>query len=246
MSFPAFFDTNVLYGALINDFILELADRGLFRPLWSKDVMAELSRNMVANGEDPHLVEKRISTMERYFADAMVTGYDDLVSTMTNDEKDRHVVAAAVRGGAEVLVTFNLKDFPADSVEPFDPDWLFDRLAQGARANRREIEREYAPIAREKYRAELVRREREIDARLLTSECIDAIQHYGAAVTLHADIACEFTHQGKAWAVRRADTMLRWMSHGATAVQVRTELAARVARLVFGRSVAEVRTLLEV
>ncbi|MFA4897859.1 MULTISPECIES: PIN domain-containing protein [Microbacterium] len=134
MSFPAFFDTNVLYGALINDFILELADRDLFRPLWSKGVMTELSKNLVANGEDPHLVEKRISTMEHYFADAMVTGYDDLVSTMTNDEKDRHVLAAAVRGGAEVLVTFNLKDFPADSVEPFDlevvhpDDFLLDQL----------------------------------------------------------------------------------------------------------------------
>lgn len=86
MSFPAFFDTNVLYGALINDFILELADRGLFRPLWSKDVLAGLSKNLVANGEDPHLVGKRVATMEHYFADAMVTGYDDLVSTMTNDE----------------------------------------------------------------------------------------------------------------------------------------------------------------
>lgn len=67
MSFPAFFDTNVLYGALINDFILELADRGLFRPLWSKDVMAEGSKNLVANGEDPSLVEKRVATMEHYF-----------------------------------------------------------------------------------------------------------------------------------------------------------------------------------
>ncbi len=183
-----------------------------------------------------------------------------------------------------------------------DPGWLFDRLAQGARANRRELEQEYAPIAREKYRAELLRREREIDARLLTPECIEVIRHYGADVTLHADIACEFTHQGKPWAVKRADTMLqvfvgggaptasirphalgeawligmlaasaraaaglpdlpdadplpgleltqqggRWMSHGATVVQVRTELAARIARLAFGRSIAEVRTLLEV
>lgn len=64
----------------------------------------------------------------------MVTGYDDLVSTMTNDEKDRHVLAAAVRGGAEVLVTFNMKDFPAYSVEPFDlevvhpDDFLLDQL----------------------------------------------------------------------------------------------------------------------
>ncbi|MCS5721514.1 PIN domain-containing protein [Herbiconiux sp. CPCC 203407] len=112
MSFPAFFDTNVLYGALLNDFILELADSGLFRPLWSKDVLFELAKNLVKNGEDPALVEKRVGTMERYFADALVTGYDDLVPTMTNDKKDRHVLAAAVRGSAEVLVTFNVKDFP--------------------------------------------------------------------------------------------------------------------------------------
>lgn len=134
MRFPAFFDTNVLYGALLNDVILELADRGLFRPLWSEDVLCELARNLVRNGEESALVEKRIGTMRRYFADAMVTGYDDLVPTMTNDEKDRHVLAAAVRGGAEVLVTFNTRDFPAVSVEPFDlevvhpDDFLLDQL----------------------------------------------------------------------------------------------------------------------
>jgi predicted nucleic acid-binding protein len=134
VSFPAFFDTNVLYGALLNDFILELADRSLFRPLWSKDVLFELAKNLVKHGEDPVLVEKRVGTMERYFADAMVTGYDGLVPTMTNDEKDRHVLAAAVRGGAEVLVTFNTRDFPQDSVEPFDlevvhpDDFLLDQL----------------------------------------------------------------------------------------------------------------------
>ena len=134
MSFPAFFDTNVLYGALLNDFVLELADRGLFRPLWSEDVLTELTKNLVRNGEDAKLVEKRVGTMRRYFADAMVTGYGDLVPTMTNDVKDRHVLAAAVRGGAEVLVTFNTKDFPVESVETFDlevvhpDDFLLDQL----------------------------------------------------------------------------------------------------------------------
>jgi predicted nucleic acid-binding protein len=134
VSFPAFFDTNVLYGALLNDFILNLADLGLFRPLWSKDVLFELAKNLVRNGEDPTSVEKRVGTMKRYFADAMVTGYDDLVPTMTNNEKDRHVLAAAVRGGAEVLVTFNTKDFPEASIEPFDldvvhpDDFLLDQL----------------------------------------------------------------------------------------------------------------------
>ncbi|MDZ4235884.1 MAG: PIN domain-containing protein, partial [Dietzia sp.] len=60
------------------------------------------------------------STMEHYFADAMVTGYEDLVPTMTNDAKDRHILAAAIRGGAEVLVTFNTRDFPVQAVERFD------------------------------------------------------------------------------------------------------------------------------
>jgi predicted nucleic acid-binding protein len=134
VSFPAFFDTNVLYGALLNDFVLELADRGLFRPLWSEDILRELQRNLVANGESPTLVEKRIGTMRRYFADAIVTGYEGLVPTMTNHAKDRHVLAAAVRGGAEVLVTFNIRDFPTESVAPFDlevvhPDeFLLDQL----------------------------------------------------------------------------------------------------------------------
>ena len=82
MSFPAFFDTNVLYGALLNDFVLELADRGLFRPLWSQEVLFELAKNLVKNGERPELVEKRVGAMELYFADAMVTGYDDLIPTM--------------------------------------------------------------------------------------------------------------------------------------------------------------------
>lgn len=134
MLFPAFFDTNVLYGALMCDYVLELADRRLFRPLWSDDVLFELSKNLVKKGENPDLVMKRVSTMERHFADARVEGYSDLVPMMTNDEKDRHVLAAAVRGGAEVLVTFNTKHFPASSLEPFDleavhpDDFLLDQL----------------------------------------------------------------------------------------------------------------------
>lgn len=182
-----------------------------------------------------------------------------------------------------------------------DPTWLFDRLAQGAPAHRYDLEAEYAPIAREKYSTELRRREREIAARLLSAECIEAIENYGAEITLHADVACTFTYRGESWTVRRADTMLqvfvgpggprasirphalgeawlvgmlgaaaraaaglpelpeaevlpglgltqrggRWMSQGATAVQVTSDLGARVAELVFGRSLAEVRAMLE-
>lgn len=72
--------------------------------------------------------------MRRAFLDAEVHGYDTLIEEMTCDAKDRHVLAAAVRSHAEVLVTFNLTDFPEASVKPHDievvspDDFLLDQL----------------------------------------------------------------------------------------------------------------------
>ena len=72
--------------------------------------------------------------MVEYFPDAMIDGYDDLIDGMNCDPKDRHVLAAAVRANAEVLVTFNLKDFPVESTERFEievvhpDDFLMDQL----------------------------------------------------------------------------------------------------------------------
>jgi predicted nucleic acid-binding protein len=134
MTFPAFFDTNVLYGALLNDVVLWLADRGLFRPLWSDEVLEELTRNLIRNGQPLALVDKRISTMRGYFPDALVDGYQELIPGLKCHPKDRHVLAAAVRANAAVLVTFNLKDFPTSALDAFDievvhpDDFLLDQL----------------------------------------------------------------------------------------------------------------------
>jgi len=278
---------------------------------WRRTIELHVDRDSVAMGDDVVSHAKTTTILRGTLLSAAIEQCSPEIKAQGWSwvaVVDREVAAVwSVDHGTQLLVADRkLKQGPIDILFRYfvqiDPGWLFDRLAQGARANRRELEREYAPIAREKYRAELLRREREIEARLLTPECIDAIQHYGADVTLHADVACEFTHQGKPWVVKRADTMLqvfvgggaptasirphalgeawligmlaaenrvaaglpdlpdadplpgleltqqggRWMSHGATVVQVRTELAARVARFVFGRSVAEVRRLLEV
>ncbi len=56
--------------------------------------------------------------MDTHFEDAAITGYEDLIDAMTCDPKDRHVLAAAVRGEADHLVTFNLKDFPPAAMAP--------------------------------------------------------------------------------------------------------------------------------
>lgn len=134
MAFPAFFDTCTLYGAVLNDFLLWLADGDAFRPLWSEGVLEELRRNLIKNGHDGEAVDKRLRTMRTYFPDAMVTGYEHLIEGMRCEPRDRHVLAAAVRANADVLVTFNLKDFPAQALAPFDievvhPDeFLLDQL----------------------------------------------------------------------------------------------------------------------
>lgn len=135
MAFSAFLDTNVLYGAVLSDTLLRLAERGTFRPLWSADVLEELRRNLVRHaGLAPEAAQRRINQMAAAFTDAMVTGYDALTAHMTCDPKDRHVLAAAVAGHAGVLVTFNVKDFPPESLAPHGlgvatpDDFLLDQL----------------------------------------------------------------------------------------------------------------------
>jgi len=134
MSFPAFLDTCTVFGAAITDFVLNLAERGTFRPLWSEHVLAELERSLVRRGIDPDAVVYRVGAMRTAFPDANVTGYEDLITQMTCDDDDRHVLAAAVRANAEVIVTFNLKHFPQSSLDPYQistvhpDDFLLDQL----------------------------------------------------------------------------------------------------------------------
>ncbi|MFF3172406.1 PIN domain-containing protein [Streptomyces sp. NPDC057900] len=75
-----------------------------------------------------------VETMAGAFPDSLVAGYSKLIPAMTNDPKDRHVLAAAVRGQAHALVTLNVRDFPADSADPYEievlrpDDFLLDLL----------------------------------------------------------------------------------------------------------------------
>lgn len=133
-TFPAFLDTCVLYGAYLADTMLCLAEAGGYRPLWSAGVLEELERNLLKRDLPAKAVAHRIREMRRAFPDAEVSGYEPLIDTMTCDPKDRHVLAAAVCGGAKALVTFNVKDFPRPSSAPYDitlinpDDFLLDQL----------------------------------------------------------------------------------------------------------------------
>lgn len=109
--------------------------QGAYRPHWSEDVLAELVEVLVREAGIPRTrADHRVATMQRAFPMAVVEGYAPLVGAMTCDPKDRHVLAAAVQGRCEVVVTFNVKDFPPESTEPHriavvTPDaFLLDQL----------------------------------------------------------------------------------------------------------------------
>jgi predicted nucleic acid-binding protein len=134
VAFPALLDTCVLYPAYLCDTLLRLAEAEVYRPLWSADILIELRRNVVEAGIPTDRIDRRIAHMSRSFPDAMVTGYEPLVDGMTNDPKDRHVLAAAVRANAEVIITFNVRDFPESAMKSYDilalhpDDFLLDQL----------------------------------------------------------------------------------------------------------------------
>lgn len=121
MAFPALLDACVLLPYPLCDLLLRLADAGTYRPMWSDEILVEVERNLVDRfGVSPDKADSRVAMMRAVFPDAAVSGYQGIVGSMTNDPKDRHVLAAAVRGGAAVLVTANLTDFPQTSFAAFD------------------------------------------------------------------------------------------------------------------------------
>ncbi|VVN64940.1 hypothetical protein PS718_00031 [Pseudomonas fluorescens] len=99
-----------------------LALSGRFRARWTKEIHCEWKRNLLKNRTDLTMeqLDRTSDLMDRAIPDACVIDYEDLVTGLTlPDRDDRHVLAAAIRCGAGVIVTFNLKDFPDSLLAPF-------------------------------------------------------------------------------------------------------------------------------
>lgn len=118
MAFVAFLDTCVLFPTNLRDVILTIAEVGICQVRWSPDVLDELQRTYIKKAKvDAAKAEADVSyligIMTNAFPDAMVdrSYYTHAIPAMPNDEKDRHVLAAAIASKAAVLVTANLKDF---------------------------------------------------------------------------------------------------------------------------------------
>lgn len=155
MRFPVFLDTNVLYPPSLADTLLRLSEVEVIRPHWSRDVMDELERNLAVK-IGVQKARRRRTTMEAAFPEATVTGYEAMVDSMTNDTKDRHILAAAIHSNCEVIVTFNLKDFPEPALIPHGiaavhPDeFLLDQLDLYPQPVGRALVRQAAETARPK------------------------------------------------------------------------------------------------
>lgn len=122
-NFTAIYDACVLYPAPLRDFLMELALTDLFRARWSEDIQQEWVRNVLKNR--PDLSEAQLTRtkelMNRYVRDALVTGYEPLIPSLSlPDPDDLHVLAAAIRCNASVIITTNLKDFPDEALYPYD------------------------------------------------------------------------------------------------------------------------------
>ncbi|HVQ93022.1 MAG TPA: PIN domain-containing protein [Mycobacteriales bacterium] len=124
--FVALLDTCVLWPSLQRDVLLSFAVEGIYRPIWSSATIDELeyheARKLVErHGIEPDKARGRaadlIAAMRAAFDDAEIQGWDGLDGSYgLPDPDDEHVVAAAVVGGAGVIVTHNLRDFPRGRV----------------------------------------------------------------------------------------------------------------------------------
>ncbi len=121
-SFTALYDSCVLYPAPLRDLLIRLAGTGIFRARWTNTIHEEWIRNVLEYRTDlsRERLERTRDLMNEHVLDSLVTDYEELIPTLhLPDKNDRHVLAAAIRGQADVIVTFNLKDFPVASLSQY-------------------------------------------------------------------------------------------------------------------------------
>lgn len=119
--FPVVLDACVLVQAAVRDTLLRLFERRLFLARWTDEIIDETVCALQSKlNRTKEQTDRLVSELRTHFPDAWVEpGYRELIPSMTNEEEDRHVLAAAVKTPCEVVVTYNLKHFPEAALKPF-------------------------------------------------------------------------------------------------------------------------------
>lgn len=121
--YTALLDACVLYPAVVRDALLSLNEAGFFAAKWTRTIDAEWTSNLLANRQDltAEQLNATCEAMHEAAVDWEVVNYEELAETLTlPDPKDRHVLAAAIRGHADCIVTSNVSDFPPEYLSTFD------------------------------------------------------------------------------------------------------------------------------
>lgn len=123
MKYTVVYDANVLYPSVLRDVLIRVAQKGLVRARWSNLILDEVFRNLRANRPDldPVKLDRTRQLMCAAVPDCLVLGYEKLTAAIElPDPDDRHILAAAIRAGAQTIVTANLRDFPPDTLREWD------------------------------------------------------------------------------------------------------------------------------
>ena len=123
MAVVVVYDANVLYGNEVRDLLIRIARSGLVQARWTNTILEEVTRNLTVNR--PDIPAEKLSVLrERMNAavpGALVEGHEELMEGLKlPDADDRHVLAAAIKSGAEAIITSNLRDFPTDVLERYE------------------------------------------------------------------------------------------------------------------------------
>lgn len=118
--FTAVLDTNVIFPVVTRDLLFWFAHYELYTPKWSNNIFDEWRNVMTRRGVSEEEAMKRVQKANDAFPDALVKNYASLIRTLDlPDQNDCHVLAAAIKTNADIIVTNNLKDFPATYLDSF-------------------------------------------------------------------------------------------------------------------------------
>ncbi|WAH59668.1 PIN domain-containing protein [Pseudomonas silvicola] len=178
--FTVIYDACVLYPAPLRDLLMHLALTGVYRARWSGQIHDEWTRNVLKNRSDltKAQLHRTVEAMNRAVPDCLVSDYEPLMPGLDlPDEDDRHVLAAAIKCGATVIVTYNLKDFPAEILKRFEiealhPDvFLSDVWDLDQAAVLEAVQKQRASLKNPRYTA------RELLDTLLTQRLPEIVKH---------------------------------------------------------------------
>lgn len=130
------YDACVLYPAPLRDLLMHLAITDMYQAKWTNAIHDEWIRNVLHNRKDLKISQlmRTKDLMNKHVRDCLIDGYEYLIPKLKlPDLNDRHVLAAAIRSSAKIIVTYNLKDFPTSILETYGivaqhPDKFLNQL----------------------------------------------------------------------------------------------------------------------